>query len=311
MRSLVATPRAGAPVALRDDAPEPQPAANEAVIAVRAVGVNRGELRLIADRDGWGPGQDVAGEVIRAAADGSGPARGTRVVALVDQGGWAERVAAPVDRLAALPAGVSFSQAASLPVAGLTALRALRVGGSILGRHVLVTGAGGGVGRFAVELAAEGGAAGVTAVVRDTGPRAAGLRDIGATEIVTAIAEATGGPFDLILESVGGASLTQAVRAVAADGTVAVFGNSSGEPSALAFGDFRGHPRSKVIAFGVYTSGDGFGADLAFLAELVAAGRLHPTIGIEVGWHDAVRAFAALRERQVNGKAVMRIEDPQ
>jgi NADPH:quinone reductase len=106
---------------------EPQPLATEALVSVHATSLNRGELRLLTIRpNGWIPGQDIVGVVERAAADGSGPAVGTRVAALVDQAGWAERVAVSTDRLAVLPDGVSFVSAATLPVAGTTALRTLR-----------------------------------------------------------------------------------------------------------------------------------------------------------------------------------------
>jgi len=305
MRALISTPNGSAPIELRDGLPEPKPAPNEAVLAVRAAGINRGELRLIVARDQWGPGQDVAGEVVAAAADGSGPPAGTRVVALVDMGGWAERVAAPVDQLGVLPEGVSFAAAAALPVAALTALRGLRAGGPLIGRRVLVTGAAGGVGRFAVELAARGGAAVVTAVVRDVAARGAGLRELGATEVVTAVRDAKGGPFDVALESVGGATLTETVNALAADGIALVFGNSSNEPSMITFAELRGLPRRRVQGFGVYTSGPGLGEDLRYLVALVADGKLHPTVERTWSWREAAAAFTALRDRKVNGKAIL------
>ena len=133
---------------------EPQPCAHEALVAVHATSLNRGELRLLTIRpDGWIPGQDVVGVVERTADDGSGPAVGTRVVALIDQAGWAERVAVPTDRLAVLPDNVSFASAATLPVAGTTALRTLRHGGDLAGQQVLITGASGAVGRFQVQIA--------------------------------------------------------------------------------------------------------------------------------------------------------------
>src|SRR6202008_775002 len=93
-------------------------------------------------------GWDIAGVVERAAADGSGPPEGARVVGLVWTGGWSERAAVPTRQLAELPDAVSFEQAATLPVAGLTALHALQIGGFCLGKRVLVIGASGGVGRF-------------------------------------------------------------------------------------------------------------------------------------------------------------------
>lgn len=128
------------------EADEPNCNANEALVAIHAISLNRGELRLLAIRpDGWIPGQDIVGIVERASADGSGPAAGTRVAALVDQAGWAEHVAVPTDRLAVIPDGVSFASAATLPVAGTTALRTLRHGGVLAGQRVLITGASGAV----------------------------------------------------------------------------------------------------------------------------------------------------------------------
>src|SRR6266536_627023 len=138
----------------RRDLPEPEPTPHQAVIEVGAYAINRGELSLLSQRaDGWTPGQDLAGVVVAAAADGTGPSAGTRVVGLADWGGWSERVAVPTHRIAPLPETVTFPRAAALPVAGLTALRTLRTGGALLGRRVLVTGGSGGVGSFAVQLA--------------------------------------------------------------------------------------------------------------------------------------------------------------
>src|SRR4051812_49953299 len=77
MRAIVATAE-GPSWTERREVPPPAPAANEALIAVRAFAVNRGELTLVRRRDGWQPGQDVAGEVIQPAADGSGPQAGER-----------------------------------------------------------------------------------------------------------------------------------------------------------------------------------------------------------------------------------------
>ncbi len=164
MLAIVNTPGGTAPVELRD-VPEPEPAHTEALVEVRAFSLNRGELRSFRNNEGgWIPGQDVAGVVLRQAASGEGPPAGARVVALVDEFGWAQRVAVPSHRLAVLPDAVSFAAAATLPVAGLTALRTLRHGGPLIGRRVLITGAAGGVGTLAIQIAARSGAR-VTAVV--------------------------------------------------------------------------------------------------------------------------------------------------
>jgi NADPH2:quinone reductase len=294
----------GGPAVDMVEVDEPEPLGDEVVVDVKAVSVNRGELRLLSTRPaGWQPGQDVAGVVVATAADGSGPTEGSRVVAWVDQAGWAERTVAKSDRVAVLADHVSLSEAATLPVAGMTALRALRQGRDLLGRRVLVTGAGGGVGRFAVELAAAGGG-GVTGVARGD-ERAAGLTDLGAAQVVHDIGEAEG-PFDIILESVGGESLEHALRLAAHSGTVVVFGNSSGESSAFTFRDFSQRP-IHVSVFFVYQSGQPFGPDLQLLADLVADGRLHPQVGLEVAWSEAESAFAALAQRRVNGKAVLAV----
>ena len=225
MLAVVNTPNGKAPVELRQT-PEPAPGLHEALVAVQAFSLNRGELRSFRNaEEGWIPGQDISGIVLRQAADGSGPPAGARIVALMDEFGWAERAAVPTQRIAVLPDTVSFAAAAALPVAGLTALRTLRHGAPLLGKRVLITGAAGGVGHLAVQLAARSGAR-VTAVAGRP-ERAAGLRELGATDVVVGIEQAQG-RFGLILESAGGASLATALHAVDANGAVVMFGNSYG-----------------------------------------------------------------------------------
>src|SRR5258705_9329245 len=162
--------------------PEPTPDRDEAVVRVHAISLNRGEVRRSGvAAAGWRPGWDLAGVVERAAADGSGPSVGTRVVGFLPEGAWAQRVAVPRNALAELPDKVTFSQAATFPVAGLTALLALGKRGQILGRRVLVTGATGGVGDFAVQLARLAGAH-VTASARRA-DQVAALRQLGAHDV--------------------------------------------------------------------------------------------------------------------------------
>ncbi|MFI5040929.1 MAG: zinc-binding dehydrogenase [Acidimicrobiales bacterium] len=293
----------------RRELPEPSPRANEIVVEVRAYGVNRGELSLLARRpNGWMPGQDVAGVVAVEARDGSGPAAGSRVVALADQGGWSERVAVPTHRVARLPAEVTFSQAAALPVAGLTAIRALRTGGPLLGGQVLVTGASGGVGHFAVQLARIGGAV-VTALVSGP-PRVAGVKSLGADHVVTVL-DGTG-PFDLVLDGVGGTVLLDAIHRVRAGGTIAAYGLASGQPTKLTFGDFGGAPLARLIGFFVYATGEEtFGVDLGVLAGYVADGRLHVETGVHRDWVGTLDAVEELRARRVTGKAVLTLGWPR
>jgi len=307
MLGLVTTPNGKAPMELRE-VPEPEPQRNEAVVAVHAFSLNRGELRSIRNNgEGWIPGQDVAGVVLRQAQDGSGPPTGTRVVALTDEFAWAQQVAVPGHRMATLPDNVSFSQAATLPVAGLTALRTLRHGAPLLGKRVLITGAAGGVGTIALQLAAASGAR-VTAVVGRS-DRAAGLKELGAGEVVQDIADAQG-RFALILESAGGASLAHAIKLVEAKGTVVVYGNSSGEPTTIAFADFRPAPNSRVQSFSYFysESEDRFAPDLALLVSLVADGSLKPQVGVERSWREFAAVAEQLRDRRVAGKAVLLID---
>ena len=306
MLAIVNTPGGPEPTAIREVA-EPELRPDEALVAVHAFSLNRGELRLFQVRsEGWRPGQDIAGVVVRAAADGGGPTVGTRVVALVDQAGWAECAAVPSHRMAPLADNVSFAAAAALPVAGLTALRTLRHGAPLLGKRVLITGAAGGVGNLAVQIVARSGAR-VTAIVGSP-ERARVLDGLGAAEIVTDITDAQV-RFGLILESAGGASLKAAIERIEARGTIVVYGNSSGEPTDLNFRDFGEHQNARIQAFHYFTSEaeDRFGPDLALMAGLIADGSLRPVVA-EHGWRDLARIGPLLRERRIAGKAVFHIE---
>jgi NADPH:quinone reductase-like Zn-dependent oxidoreductase len=307
MLAVVNTPNGNAPVELRQT-PEPAPSLHEALVAVQAFSLNRGELRSFRNsEEGWIPGQDISGIVLRQAADGRGPPAGARIVALMDEFGWAERVAVPTQRIAVLPDTVSFAAAAALPVAGLTALRSLRHGAPLLGKRALITGAAGGVGHLAVQLAARSGAR-VTAVAGRP-ERTAGLQELGASDVVVGIEQAQG-RFGLILESAGGASLATALHLVDANGAVVVFGNSSGEMTSISFADFRGGQNARLQSFFSFTSGpeEQFAPDLALLVSLVADKSLTPQTGPERNWRDIARVANELRDRRVGGKAVFRVE---
>ena len=286
MRAIVATAE-GPSWTERREVPPPAPAANEALIAVRAFAVNRGELTLVRRRDGWQPGQDVAGEVVQPAADGTGPQAGERVAGLAEWHGWAEQAVVPTHRLAVVPEGVELETAAALPMAGTTAANLVRQGGALLGARVLVTGASGGVGHLAVQLATLGGAD-VTAV--------------------RSAADAPDGPFDLVLESAGGASLDAALARVVPGGTVILFGNSSREPSTIDFTAFFGHEEATVRSYFSARHEADVGRLLAMLLDLVAAGRLHVEIGFRASWDRLNEAMDGLSERRFPGKAVLTID---
>jgi NADPH:quinone reductase-like Zn-dependent oxidoreductase len=303
LTAVAETPR----VALAE-VPDPSPLPNQALVAVRAVSINRGECaRLQGLPPGTVTGWDLAGLVERSAVDGSGPPAGTRVVGMVNPGAWAQLVAVPTDVLAPLPDPVSFAQAATLPVAGMTALLALQIGGTPIGRRVLVTGATGGVGRFAIQLAALGHAH-VTALVRDPA-QAEVLRGLGADEVVTEL----DGDWDVVVEGVGGQVLGQAIRHVAPGGTVVSFASTTPDetsfPTRELFGRAPGASVRGLLVFPELKRTTGGGTRLlTILARLVADRRLDCSIAREVSWTDAGQQVQALLDRTVSGKIVLHVD---
>jgi NADPH:quinone reductase-like Zn-dependent oxidoreductase len=289
------------------EAEEPRPGPGQALVKVEAFSVNRGEiLRLHGALPGVGmrPGKDIAGLVVQAAADVSGPRTGQRVVAHPPGGGWAEYAAVDTDRIAVLPDTVPTLTAAALPLAGLTALRLLRTAGSLAGRSLLVTGASGGVGHYLTELAVAGGAD-VTAVTA-TARRGRRLAEFGAT-VVHDLADA-GGPFDTVLESVGGPTTARALALLRPRGQLIWFGQASGEPAALDFFAFFGGPVSATVRhFSYEDSAEPYGLDLALLVRLVAAGRLHPEIGHLADWSSTPSVLTALLTRAIPANAVLKV----
>src|ERR1043165_588853 len=140
------------------EAPMPVPRSDEVLVQVEAISLNRGEVRSAAlGADGVIPGWDVAGRMVET---------GQRIAGMLHRGAWAEYAAVPLHASAPIPDDVATSIAATLPLAGLTVMRALAVGGALLGKRVLITGATGGVGSLAVQLATIAGAnvPGVSAV---------------------------------------------------------------------------------------------------------------------------------------------------
>ena len=309
MRALVAAPGAPGGIELRDAA-NPEPVPNQALVEVRAVSLNRGECVTLRQQTeaGWRPGWDLAGVVLRQAADGTEPAAGARVVGWVNGGSWADRTAVRTDHMAELPDDLGFDVAATLPVAGLTALGTLGRRGALLGTRVAITGAAGGVGRFAVQLAHRGGAH-VTGIVGRP-ERAQGLEELGAGVVVMGL-DRQGEPFDLILESVGGASLAAAIDRLAPEGLIVSIGNSSNETTSFDPRILyrRGAPRIEGFFVTWELLNGRIGSEeLSYLASLAATGGLESRIDLRVGWHDAAAAVDALLERRVAGKAILTID---
>jgi NADPH:quinone reductase-like Zn-dependent oxidoreductase len=277
MQAVVSTPGGERWVELRE-VPEPEAGPDELLVEVRAAGINRGELTLVQMREDFRPGQEIAGVVA------SGPRSGERVVGLADWHGWAPLATVPEHRTVPLPDEIDFATAAALPMAGCTALNLIRLSGDLLGRNVTVTGASGGVGVIAAQLARLAGAD-VTAV--------------------SAVDDQTRDGQDVILESVGGASLDQALVKVAAGGLILVFGNSSKEPSSIDFRTYAGRDKVRIQSF-FSAHYEHLAADnLRTLLELVADGRLEVRVGLETPLAEVNDALDALSERRVDGKAVL------
>lgn len=286
------------------DAPDPVPGApDELLIEVKAISLNFGEVYSAdnAERPGDIPGWDSAGVIVTAAADGSGPPAGTRVVGAGWSHAWAQRRVLKAENVAVLPDSVDFQTAAALPVAGVTAVQTIRRLGSVVGRRVLVTGASGGVGRVAVQLAARAGAHVIAAV--GSPERGAGLRELGADEVVVGIKDLE--PVYGVLEHVGGGMLADAVTLLDDGGIVVATGAASGQSSVIDFEAARmSMKRKRIEPFMVRWP---VGADLSYVVDLVAKGQLDPQIGLRDTWDNLVPAIDALLGRRVAGKVALSV----
>lgn len=254
------------------------------------------------------PGSDVAGVVV-AVGTGVTELRPGDEVFGARAGAYAEYVAGRVRNFVPKPANLTFEQAAAIPVAAITALQALRQKGQVqAGQRVLILGAGGGVGSFAVQLAKAYGAE-VTATTRTSNLDV--VRSIGADEIIDYTREnatRSGGQYDLILDVGGYGSLPDLSRAVAPGGTVVLVG--AGNASSLQIvvqllavalrSRLRGQRMQSLLASVTR-------ADLLALGELAAAGKIAPVIDRAYPLREAAEAVRYVETGQVRGKVVITV----
>ncbi|RJL31757.1 zinc-binding dehydrogenase [Bailinhaonella thermotolerans] len=297
-RALIVDPSAPGNIGF-GEIPEPVAGPGQVLVEVAHASLNYADLNnAVSGRIPAGAplGLDAAGIVVRAAADGSGPAAGSRVVLFAD-GAFAERVAVDASSVAEVPDGVGLAEAAALPTAGLAALRSLRAAGAGPGKRVLVTGASGGVGRYAVRLAAHAGAHVIASV--GSPARGEGLAGAGAAEVVVGLDDVKE-PVDVVVETVGGSHLVTAWGLLAPGGSLQSVGWTSGEPAVFPPYATVGPPKTLVS----YVNEFGAAGDLAELVRLTAEGVLAPEIGWRGSWERFAEAADALRDRRVRGKAL-------
>jgi NADPH:quinone reductase len=310
MQQIVVTKSSGEPRLVARDVSEPVPAANEILVDVRSISLNRGEVSRAFFRaeDGWTPGWDFAGVVARAAADASGPRAGERVVGFKNEGAWAERIAIASANVAVIPESLTYDDAATLPIAGLTALYALDTANVRSGSEVLITGASGGVGQFAVQLAILRGASVTAAVYRNDLPIA--------SPDVRVVRTADGGfaalrerRYDAVIESVGGDLFTAAVESLAPDGMLVTLGATRDAKVTFDVRTFFSTGRAFIYGFLIFNevakrpAAEG----LTTLMNLIADGKLFVPIAYRGTIDDIDGVARQLLDSRIPGKAVLRI----
>ena len=292
--------------------PEPTADSHEAIIKVSSFSLNRGELRRAqTSEDGKQIGWDLVGAVETSARDGSGPSKGDRVVGFSRRmDGWAELVALPTNDFAVIPDSVSDQDAATLPVAGLTALYALERCERILGNRILITGATGGVGYFACQLAILMGGV-VVAQLRRAQHKEL-VRELGIADVIVSTDGRefqNQGKFRSIIDGVGGAILASLIAQLEPGGRAILYGVSAGSETPLAIRDLMFTGDGRIEGFHLYRESEVEPArkGLLRLLGLVQQGKLVTHVPVKAGWSDIGDIAERLSGRDFPGKAVLDI----
>ena len=292
---------------------QPTPAADEVLVKVLAVSVNPADWRSMRAKPFFSratlgllrpkhriPGVDIAGRVETVGSDVTQFTPGDEVYAnLLDHGsgGFAEYVSVPVEVMSFKPANLSFEEAAAVPMAGVTALQGLRHHGEVrAGQRVLINGASGGIGTFAVQIAKSYGSE-VTGVTSTRNIDLVG--SLGAAHVVdyTTTEFGSGRRYDLILDTIGNLSVRDLRRALAEGGKAAVVGFTS--VAKLIGVSLRGGRDVAMVSAHVATT------DLEFLSNLIEAGKVRPQIDRRYPFAEIPAAITYLEQGHARGKVVV------
>jgi NADPH:quinone reductase-like Zn-dependent oxidoreductase len=307
------------------DVDRPSPGAGEVLVQVRAAGADPGVWHLMTGVPylmrviGFGfrrPKVPVRGLALAGVVAAAGPGAtrfrpGDEVFGTCRSGSFAEYAVAREDRLAAKPTSLSFEQAAALPVSALTALQAVRNHANVqAGQRVMITGAGGGIGTFAVQIAKAHGAT----VMGACGPAKADLvLSLGADSVLDYTREEIGqggARYDVIIDIAGNRTLSLLRRALAPRGTLVVVGGSRYDRPVLT-----GMSRSVRTPFLAMLTGQRLrafiarenAADYQTLAKLTESGALTPVIDRTYPLADAAEAIRRIATGHATGKSIIRI----
>lgn len=304
------------------EAPRPAAAGRQVVVEVHAVGVNYADT---ARREGqyvvptplpFTPGAEVAGTVIEVGDGVTSVAPGTRVVTLIESGGYAEYAIADERSLIPLPDEIDFRTAAALPLQGLSAYHVLKTMGRLeKGETVLVHAAAGGVGTIAVQLAKIFGAGKVIATA-STSEKLELAREMGADVPVNyreadwqqKVLEATSGKgVDVALEMAGGDVFLKTLQCLAAFGRLVVFGVASGEQSMFYPSSLMARNQSVIGFFlpQIMRRPELLAPSVRELFQYVAEGKLKLTIGGVFPLEEAREVHALLQGRKTSGKLIL------
>ena len=321
MRAIVQDRYGDADVLRQDQIAIPRITGHEVLVRVHAAGVDRGTWHLMTGtpyllRLAFGlrgprnpvPGRDVAG-VVEAVGPAVTAFKAGDEVYGVAPGSFAEYAVAREDKLARMPANLSFEQAAVVPISALTALDALTNGRIKAGQHVLITGASGGVGSYAVQLAKAFGAD-VTGVASTQ--KLDLVRSLGADHVIDYTQDdfaATGHRYDLIIDIAGNPTLSRLRRALTATGTAVITG---GEDGGGLTGGMNRQLRGLILSLFVRQRITMFvnkesGSDLVRLTELIEAGKVTPSVDRTYPLDQAADALRHLAEGKVRGKVAIAI----